>query len=299
MVGMEERAERLNSLLESRDAEFHVSLQRIWKENRIQEAYVLGGGTHNCYPVFYYDRSWYDKSDEAVADFLMKNASLSCNIATGELLKADYLKKHILPRVVNGSNLEDLKKCGIACRPYLDLAVLYYLPVEELADPEKGKASIQVSERILSGAGMDEEEAYNYAMRNFAEVVDAMPIEQILAGFTNDYAKMQSECIPPCSMWVVSNKELCFGAAALLFGETLFRTFEEKFREQFGKEKRALVLPSSQHEILIVPCLDEDPLEDYLEMVKEVNDFCVSESEFLSDNIYYFDHKQKMVRAFV
>ncbi|MCD8218299.1 MAG: DUF5688 family protein [Clostridiales bacterium] len=299
MVGMEERAERLNSLLESRDAGFHVSLQRIWKENRIQEAYVLEDGTYNCYPVFYYDRGWYEQSDEAVADFLMKNAVRSCNIATGELLKTDYLKAHIMPRVVNGSNLEDLKKCGIACRSFLDLAVLYYLPVEGLANPEQGKASMQVSERILSAAGMDEEGAYDCAMRNFADIVDAMPIEQMLAGLTNDYAKMQSECIPPCSMWVVSNKELCFGAAALLFGETLFRTFEEKFREQSGEEQRALVLPSSQHEILIVPCQAGDSLGDYLEMVKEVNDLCVNESEFLSNNIYYFDHKQKMVRALV
>ena len=85
-------------------------------------------------------------------------------------------------------------------------------------------------------------------------------------------------------MYVLTNKKKSYGAAAM-FDKDALKNLANKL------ESNLYILPSSVHEIICIPEEEGmDPL--YIrEMVKEVNMTSVSEEEYLSDNIYYYDRE--------
>ena len=50
------------------------------------------------------------------------------------------------------------------------------------------------------------------------------------------------------------------------------------------------ILPSSVHEVLLVPASEGLKKEDLTEMVREINKTEVSPNEVLSDIVYVYDH---------
>ena len=52
-------------------------------------------------------------------------------------------------------------------------------------------------------------------------------------------------------------------------------------------------LPSSVHEFIIVPGQDQTSLNEYSELVKNINENYVDREEILSDHAYYYDRKEK------
>jgi hypothetical protein len=54
------------------------------------------------------------------------------------------------------------------------------------------------------------------------------------------------------------------------------------------------LLPSSIHEVLIVPDNGHFRLEDLQVMVKEVNENEVDEIDQLTDSVYHYDHKEQL-----
>ena len=55
------------------------------------------------------------------------------------------------------------------------------------------------------------------------------------------------------------------------------------------------VLPSSVHEVLIVPAEYVRNRQMLDEMVREVNQVCVEEEEILSDHAYYYDRSEDLL----
>lgn len=83
-------------------------------------------------------------------------------------------------------------------------------------------------------------------------------------------------------MYVLSNRDRVFGASALLYSNSM--------KQLAGKlDKNLIILPSSVHEVILVPDDGMTEKEFYKEMVREVNDTQVDPEERLSYNIYYYD----------
>lgn len=83
-------------------------------------------------------------------------------------------------------------------------------------------------------------------------------------------------------MFVLTNSSRCNGAAALLYKNSL-NDIADKIGGSF------YILPSSIHEVILLP--DNDNLEpaNLADMVKEINEHDVAATEKLSDTIYYYD----------
>ena len=77
---------------------------------------------------------------------------------------------------------------------------------------------------------------------------------------------------------IVSNKMNINGAVTII-------NAIDQLRERFG---HFYVLPSSVHEVIIIPDSFGASPEDLLNMVTEVNEFVVSPVDRLSDNVYHF-----------
>ena len=82
-------------------------------------------------------------------------------------------------------------------------------------------------------------------------------------------------------MFVLTNELKLNGAAAILDTDLMLEIFE-KIGEFY-------ILPSSIHEVLIVPMSSNIHVSELKAMVKEVNDTQVSPEDRLSYSIYYYN----------
>lgn len=91
-----------------------------------------------------------------------------------------------------------------------------------------------------------------------------------------------------CPMWVLTNSTKVDGAIAITSDKVL-KEAHEKLGEDF------YVLPSSRHEVILVPCSTIANSEDLAAMVKEVNATQVDPIDKLSDSVYHYDGKRLML----
>ena len=92
-------------------------------------------------------------------------------------------------------------------------------------------------------------------------------------------------------MYVLSNKTKIFGAAVMLYSEVL-----KKFAEK--KQTDLFILPSSVHEVIIIPKTEGMEWKKLQEMVIEVNATQVEDIEILSDSVYcYSREKDELIPA--
>ncbi len=95
-----------------------------------------------------------------------------------------------------------------------------------------------------------------------------------------------SEMVPTDGevMFVMSNEEKQFGATALLFPELL------KKASSIVGESNFYVIPSSVHELVVIPCSRVDDPADLVFMMKSINAEQVAVQDRLGDgNVYRFD----------
>ena len=79
--------------------------------------------------------------------------------------------------------------------------------------------------------------------------------------------------------YYVSNPAYKYGAAAIMYNNALSRIYEKMGGPFY-------IVPSSVNELLILPGDILMPEEEILDMIREVNDTVLTESEILSYNLY-------------
>jgi hypothetical protein len=82
-------------------------------------------------------------------------------------------------------------------------------------------------------------------------------------------------------MYILSNEKGIHGASSLLYMDVI-REFAELLNSDL------FILPSSIHEIILMPVKNPNDKEKLQRMVKEVNDILVPLEEVLSDNVYIY-----------
>ena len=92
------------------------------------------------------------------------------------------------------------------------------------------------------------------------------------------------------SLYVLTNSEGINGAGCLLYPELL-----KELREYFQTEY--YILPSSIHEVILLPEQKPVEQEELNDMIREINLTQVPEEEVLSDCAYYSADLEKIVRA--
>lgn len=90
-------------------------------------------------------------------------------------------------------------------------------------------------------------------------------------------------------MYVLSNKSRSYGAACIAYPHIL---------EMIGGILRSdyYVLPSSVHEVVIVPCCGNISAAELDEMIREINITQVDDEEVLSDHAYLYELKAGYLR---
>lgn len=192
-------------------------------------------------------------------------------------------------RLVNyGKNKELLKE--VPHIPYLDLAITFHYLVNTVPD---GIESFRISSRMLEMWQLSVEDLYSCAIRNTKRLFPGSirPINDLLMEIMgnspeSDFSDlslddMDSPKTALDMMYVLSTKNGIHGATAVLYPD-LLRTFAEKIQSDF------YVIPSSIHEMLLVPSGYAPSLSELNEMIRTVNERQVPLEDILSDHSYYF-----------
>ena len=171
-----------------------------------------------------------------------------------------------------------------------DMAVVYRFV---LSSDDDGRASILVTNQLLDSMGVTPEQLHADAMENAPQI---KPVE--IKGMSEVMAEMmgveQAELmgIYPVApedeqIFVASVPDKVHGAGVLAYQD-----FMDKAAERAGGD--FFILPSSIHEILIVPDNGKMDLKSLESMVREVNATQVAPSDKLTDNVYHYDSHAKI-----
>ncbi|MBP3459103.1 MAG: hypothetical protein J6K58_07830 [Lachnospiraceae bacterium] len=199
-------------------------------------------------------------------------------------------KGHILFKIIGyDRNRERLKK--IPHIKFLDLALTFYFNLE-LPETSGGNASVQIENQHLEMWKIDEGTLYDLAKEN---TIRKMPVrcqtvyEIILEILGNDGIRPGQDAIEEFKkkadqvpMYVLSNQKNYFGAAVIYYPGVL-----KKLGETLHSD--LILLPSSVHEVILLPVHGGEDPEELNEMIRDINIHQVAEEEVLSDHMYYYD----------
>jgi len=161
----------------------------------------------------------------------------------------------------------------------------------KMDDGDKGSWRATVTQGMLESQNYDKRELFMAAMDN-AQLIDPpvlVDMNQALFAHEGENLMKRGEPLPPedvSSMYILSNTAGMLGSAALFYPDT-----REHIAEVIGESYT--VLPSSQHEVLIIPDSAGIPREDLAGMVKTANEIVVEPKDVLSDNIFHYDRDEK------
>ena len=231
----------------------------------------------NIVPVVYTDSLFRnaEKNNETMEEIVSKIIKIyekekDVDLDVNRIFDKSYMKQNIFIGLQKkGKEEVEKRDCfleGIECYMYL-----------RLKEDEDGCFSTKVSKDILKYAGISLQEAWEEAEKNTNAETVIEPMAKILCELL--HIKNSEEMEKTTPFFVISNKK-SNGAAAILNRKAL-----EKFGKERGIEK-LVVLPSSVHEMILLPYEEEMDMGEMSEMVKQVNFSEVEPTERLTDRAY-------------
>ena len=186
--------------------------------------------------------------------------------------------------------------------PYAKILDLALLAVYIVDRSEHSHATITIRNTHLERWGIGRDKLLRDALRSSPLVMPAVvrSIDEALssaAGSISGNLMQEAFCRPPAaeeteegaaSLFVLSNVFGYLGASAAVYPGTL-----KSFADAAGRD--LFVLPSSVHEVLLLPDSGENEPEGLSEIVREINRTAVAPEEVLSDHVYYFSRERGLI----
>ena len=190
--------------------------------------------------------------------------------AKGILFSREEVLKRVVPRIISRSmNTERLEK--LVSTDWLDLSVIYTVQVIE-------NGAVTITKMLAEEIGVTAEELHEAALKNYRK--EKMVINRI-SDFTDMMLGGRSSEIPDAPMLVITTEDLRNGATAILI-EDIFKDISERSGVDL------LIIPSSVHEVLVIPDCEEINSKEACRWIKEVNRSVLEEEDILSDSLYSF-----------
>ena len=237
----------------------------------------LAIGDKTVMPVVYADR--YDSIEEALKaakDLNDMSEPLFAEVLADRVTDPEYIKDHA--RLGIRPQADD----GAMTQKYLDLELYVYVDLDA-TDQNRSMFSVHPEHIEMLGITWEEllqiaTENMDYTAKTLIQVMKEILIEEGCPEYMVDMMTPKQECP---EMYVISTDNRFRGASALAVTNELYELADLL-------DSDLIILPSSIHEIIVVPADNFDNAEKLREMVTEINSTEVEENEKLSDNVYRF-----------
>ena len=278
-----------------------LSIQSVVKNNNVQldGLTIMEGGT-NLSPTIYLNY-FYETYQNGVEFSSILNTILhtyQSNKPRGKIDTSFFtvyanVRSHIAYKLLhyerNRHLLADLPHFR-----YLDLAIVFYCLV---SSSPSGNATILIRKdhlrfwnisptQLFDAAKENTPRLLSYDLRNMNDLM-----EELLAPAHSTLSDpdIKKEDAAICPMYVLTNQNNLNGASCILYEHLL-----EHFADRLCCD--LYILPSSIHEVILIPATSDTSYQELSQMVQEVNDTQVSPEEILSDHVYYFSRSSGSIR---
>ena len=198
-----------------------------------------------------------------------KNVSFNADI----LKDKEFILSHSYIALQRASEQELVKRdCGFdGIESYL------YMRLEQFED---GIGAVKLNHQLLALADISEEELWKSAEKNTFSETTLKPLFSAINDILEQDIPEEILENESCGLYVLSNKSMNCGASAILDKKALNVLAEKTHTRNF------IMIPSSRHEVIVVPETSEMRLEDITEMVQTVNANEVQPIDQLADKAY-------------
>lgn len=173
-------------------------------------------------------------------------------------------------------------------KDFLDLAAIVTFCTEI---DEQGVKAIRVTHDLAERWNVSEEEILQAAEEN-TEALFPVRMEPILDTLCR-VADISRDDLPEevlaeedsPQIMILSNYLGVNGATVIMYDLLLKQVYQQL-------EGKFIILPSSIHEVIVMPLASAPPIANCQEMVEQINRSSVREEEILSDSVYLYDGKK-------
>lgn len=210
-----------------------------------------------------------------------------------KFLQYEYIKERIVYKLINTEKNKELLE-DVPHMEFNDLSIVFECLVSE---EKMGNATILIHnahiklwdktvQDLYAQANINAPKIQPYDIKNMRDLICGMLCENERIDLEeNVFGDNASECV---RMYVLSNKSKIHGAACILYPELL-----KDLATAIGSGM--YIIPSSIHEVILVPSVNCDDGESIRQMIREVNDTQVEIEEILSYSLYYYDKDEDKV----
>lgn len=294
----EQFVEDVKQKLEDNGIECRVATHEVSKLNESYEAITVTPEGSNVGVNVNMDRFFeameeganYDDVVDRAVSVVEKGIHEQPAIDVASLTDYDQMKEKLVMEVVSiEANAELLET--VPHREMEDMAVVYRFVLDSNED---GRATILATNQLIETMGVTPEQLHADALENAPELKPAVirGMSEVMAemtGMSTEELAMMGMPMDPADeqMFVATTPDKIHGAGVLAYQD-----FMDKAAERVGGD--FFILPSSIHELLIVPDNGQMDLGQLQDMVREVNATQVAPEEKLTDNVYHYDSKEKV-----
>lgn len=269
-----------------------ISLQKIRKNNGIiQDAYCIHTPGSTCSPIVYLDSLYENFQNGAnvrdLCDIILTCLDQDPPFTTDIFQKIrdfnsakDRIAFRLISKEQNKSLLSD-----IPWVPYLDLALIFYLYLDS---SHTGQTTALIHNQQMAAWNKSIDDLYLLSLVNTPRLFPPVlqPLEALLFDEMEGFEPSSSEILPDHSspispLYVLTNRSGIHGASCLLYHD-IIKDFADRIQSDI------IILPSSIHEVILIPDNNIYNYEEIQDMVQKVNSEDVPAEDRLSDQLYLF-----------
>lgn len=281
LMDFEEFKERMMSVLRERTGA-EVSEEEVRKNNGVTiSGMMLKEKGVNAAPVFYF-RDFYEnyrkgrdigKTADMLERLYLENRQFK-DLDVSFVTDWEKAREKIEIRLVNYEMNKEMLG-NVPHIQFLDLAVIFYIGM--------GDSAMLIGSAILEKYGKTPTDLYEEGLKNMNTPYSFMLSEVVNKMYKKELQKKAEDTE---KMYVVTNSALRYGAAGMLDKEFMRDVVN------FGERVKCCIIPSSVHEVILIPVEKDTDIEWLRGIVREVNDIRLSKEEVLSYNIYVYDNEK-------
>ena len=207
-------------------------------------------------------------------------------INTDFFLDFEQVKEHLTFRIIHRASNEKMLS-SIPYLPFLDLAIVFYYVFRS---KKEEYANIQIHQSHLDLWHISTQDLLTCAVHNTPKLFPELwlPLSKIVTEFFPSLQEGETEDAPP--VYVATNKAKLYGASVILYPDFLGKIAERL-------ESDLYLLPSSIHEVLLLPKSYVSNPDTLNTMMREVNASAVAPIDFLSDHYYVYSRETNLISS--
>lgn len=271
-----------------------ISIQTIQKLNNTSfDAVVIQEeGVHAC-PAIYLESFYLSyQNGTPLGDICQElfqcyqQSKCSNNIDTGFFLDFQQVKKHLTFRIIHRASNQKMLS-SIPYLPFLDLAIVFYYVFQS---KNEEYASIQINQSHLDVWHISTQDLLSCAVSNTPKLFPEfwIPLSKIVTEFFPSLQEGEAEETSP--VYVATNKARLYGASVILYPDFLGKIAA-------WLDSDLYLLPSSIHEVLLLPKSYVSNPDTLNTMIREVNASAVAPVDFLSDHYYFYSRETNLISS--